>query len=132
MFKPARLRRFVQHCAAWLALCAMLFASLMPALSHATGQGKSGAPAFSDICSVTSPASSGKSPSLPSSPGLPMAHADHCLLCSLHGVDLGPSAPCIVPLPLAAFAAERPPLFYAAPRSLFIWASARSRAPPAA
>lgn len=118
----------------WVACCVILLGGLAPTLS----------PAFAadvpdgwiEICSVTGSklvrvdAGDALSPGA-ADPGDSRAHAlEHCPYCSTHTTV--PGLPPTAPAGLILDAQEHrvPALFLAAPRTLFAWAIAQSRAPP--
>lgn len=120
------LRKNVFAAMVWIALCAVLMAALAPSISHLLAhRGESDAP----FCHMPEHAMMHSSPA----PGH-LAHTmdmDDCGYCSMQGhlpvlPSVPPSAPLVIDL--VRFA---PPLFFLAPRPLFVWLNARSRAPPA-
>lgn len=112
----------------WIAVLAILLASLAPALSHAlaTSTGTS----WVEICTTQGSkwiqAGEDGSERSPAS-----AHVlDHCPCCSLHAPTLGlPPATLLGQLPLQ-LSHEVPRAFLFAPRTLHAWLSAQPRAPP--
>lgn len=112
----------------WIAVLAILLASLAPALSHAlaTATGTS----WVEICTTQGSkwiqAGEDGSERSPAS-----AHVlDHCPFCSLHAPTLGlPPATLLGQLPLQ-LSHEVPRAFLFAPRTLHAWLSAQPRAPP--
>jgi Protein of unknown function (DUF2946) len=125
MFKPARQRAL--H--VWIALLAILFSALAPALSQAVA-----APApFAgqmEICTMDGIRSI--SPDDPGTGAPPSDHFQkHCSICLTH-----PAPPALLPptafvIASAASVQPWPPLFYQAPHALFPWTAASPRAPPA-
>jgi hypothetical protein len=123
-----RARRLVT---AWIATCAVLMASLAPALSHALGS--TGPATWSEICTSLGPqrvaiddGAAGQS-----APQAPTQWLEHCPYCSLHADSFAlPPAPPALPEPLALgpFVA---PAFLHADETPSVWASAQPRAPPA-
>jgi len=112
----------------WIAAFAILLASLAPSLSHALGSATG--ESWIEIC--TSQGSKWIAEKSDGSPSTPTAsHVfEHCPFCSMHAPALGlPPSPEAVPL-LVEGHGEFPPAFYAAPRTLHAWLSARPRAPP--
>lgn len=59
-------------------------------------------------------------------------HHDHCPFCLTDAGSAGLPPPTALALPPGRAEARFPSLFYQSPRPLFTWASAQSRAPPAA
>lgn len=124
---PAPLRRAI---ASWIAILAVLMASLAPAISQAVG-----APSptgWAEICTSSGTKLVSVDGDAADTDGLPgAAHLlEHCPFCSLHGATLGmppAPAPAIVAVPMPA---DRPPAFLHAPRTLDAWVSAQPRAPP--
>jgi hypothetical protein len=123
--------RLLRRTTAALACMAILLAALAPAISHAlSDRGKSHS-LWAEICS-----SAGlklvKLELGPKAPahGEPVSAFDHCPFCQTHGSM--PGLPPTVSLSLPAYSGTfpLPELFYQAPRPLFVWASAQSRAPP--
>jgi hypothetical protein len=115
----------------WIALMAVLFSALAPAVSHAlTASG--GAADTLEICTVNgyklvklAGANSDKAPDA-------TRHAmEHCAFCTIHGDPHGlPATPSTV-VPLDTGHDLYPPLFYSAPRTAHAWSTANPRAPPA-
>lgn len=110
----------------WIAVLAVLLASLAPSLSHALAPAAGST--WTEVCTVEGSkwVQAGDDGSAPSA-----AHVlDHCPYCSLHTPTPGlpPAAP-VVQLPLAAAQAV-PRAFLAAPRTLHAWVRAQPRAPP--
>jgi hypothetical protein len=114
---------------ATIAFVATFALALLPTVSrllaHATGSS-----AWAEICTPRGlkPAQAGDEQ--PASTAA-AAHLDHCPLCGLAGSALAPP-PLAAVLAVKAPAPGLPPLFGAAPRPLFAWASAQPRGPPAA
>lgn len=127
------MNNLTRRLAAWIACFAILLAVLAPSISQAVHI-KKGAEPIGEICSMTGSkmvkaetGSGSPTSSMPAEKGL---HFDHCPFCFTH-------AGSFVILPSEGFAlpAETgtqlmPSLYYHAPRPLFIWAAAHSRAPP--
>jgi len=113
---------------AWIAILAVLLASLAPTVSHAWGQAKGAS--LTEVC--TAQGSKWVQDDAAPSKGSPgVAHLlDHCPYCSLHAQALGMPAPAGAPALPAALAHERPAAFVQAARSRHAWPSARPRAPP--
>ncbi len=110
------MRRRTRSLAAWLALLAVLSASLVPTLARAAA---AGAPAWADVCSSDG------------TRGLPdAAHAlEHCPFCAPNGAPLLPPAAAADLVPPSLSHAR--PLFArdpVAPASA--WRGAEARAPP--
>ncbi|GGY56152.1 DUF2946 domain-containing protein [Pseudoduganella albidiflava] len=139
-----RLLRSVQ---AWLACCAILLNALAPAVSHALAAQHAQRQAW-EIClnDGTTLAGFGEldeamfaaltdraNPVPPAFAGhgigdaMPMADCGYCLP---HAGTVGLPPPASLVLPAVAAGAERPYLYYHAPRPLQAWASAQPRGPP--
>jgi hypothetical protein len=114
----------------WIAMLAILFSALAPAISHALNA-SGGAADTMEICTVNgyklvkvADTDGGKAPAS-------AKHAmEHCAFCTTHG---GTHALTAAPSATVAPDAGRdvyPPLFYTAPRSLHAWSTANPRAPP--
>ncbi len=135
MFARSLHRRLI----AWLAAMALMLGSLLPVLSHAVVVAPSQGQGWVEVCTVSGMAwvkqvsddAGAGSDSQHSMPGSD-ASLDRCGWCATHSPMAG-FPPVAVPLadPLV-FAADVPAAFLHAPRPLFVWASAHSRAPPAA
>lgn len=109
-------RRF----AAGLAILAMLLASLAPAITHALNA-QPGLAMASMICTQD------RAPDAP-----PADVWDCCPFCSASALAHALPPPACEPLRLDGTEHPLPALFLLAPRPLFAWAAARSRAPPSA
>ncbi|MGY6272526.1 DUF2946 family protein [Achromobacter denitrificans] len=130
---------FLTRPAAWIALAAILWASLAPSLAHALGMdgpGRAGHRISVDYCapegapSVSLDVSAGDHGA-----GRDGAHGDgqHCPFCRNAQADAAilPAPVPVLPAP-AARAASYPPLFFLAAHPLHAWSAAQPRAPPAA
>ena len=112
----------------WIAVLAILLASLAPSLGHALASGTGSN--WVEICSAQgSKWISAGEDGADHAPAA--AHVlDHCPYCSLHAVSLGlPPVASLTHLPLR-LAHAVPLAFLAAPRTLHAWVSAQPRAPP--
>ncbi|CAB3654884.1 hypothetical protein CEY09_17100 [Achromobacter marplatensis] len=124
----------------WIALAAILWASLAPSLAHALSLSPGGHHAHR--ISVDYCASEGEAPStltleVPhdgSGDTQADAHGDghHCPLCRNPQADVGilPAPVPVVPAPVGR-AITYPPLFFLAANPLHAWSAAQPRAPPA-
>lgn len=125
-----RLAPVTRRLAAWIALCAMLMATLAPAVSQALGSG----PSWIEVCTaqgsrwVASADDDASSTPKPSGEHL----LEHCPYCSLHTPALGlPPSPMRM-LPADPLGRAVPQAFLSAPRTLHAWVRAQPRAPPLA
>jgi hypothetical protein len=129
-------RRFT----AWIACLAILLASLAPSISYALAASTSSTISEFEICSVaglksikvTGKASDSRAPAKPSAPAGTATHSEHCPFCFTHAGSFGLLPTAAFSIPVASRSVLPPALFYQAPRPLFIWAAAQSRAPPIA
>ncbi|KAG0771830.1 hypothetical protein G6F22_016165 [Rhizopus arrhizus] len=124
----------------WIALAAILWASLAPSLAHALSLSPGGHHAHR--ISVDYCASEGEAPSTltlevqhdGSDDTQADAHGDghHCPLCRNPQADVGilPAPVPVVPAPVGR-AITYPPLFFLAANPLHAWSAAQPRAPPA-
>jgi len=121
----------------WIACLAILFNAFAPMLSHAMGtQSTAGAPLMleMEVCTalgmemrqVESIASSD-----PSVDGKLHKNTNHCAYCVAHAASHGLPPPMPAVFVPATGRAAWPPLYYQSSRSLFPWALAQPRAPPA-
>lgn len=130
---PMFTRSLHRRITAWLAALAVLWGALLPVLSHAVVAHQTGDNAWVEVCTATGMAwvNSTDNEATPDvgSPakGMNMAVcgwcATHSPLASLPTV----AQPLATPL---AFGPQVPVAFLQAPRPLFVWAAAQSRAPP--
>ncbi|MBB3223983.1 DUF2946 domain-containing protein [Pseudoduganella umbonata] len=144
-------KRLLRSLHAWLACCAILLNALVPAVSHAlaASHGQQHAweiclndgttlAGFGELDEATFAALTDRANPVPpafASHGmagldgtLPMADCGYCLP---HAGTVGLPPPAALAVPAAAAGAERPYLYYHAPRPLQAWASAQPRGPPA-
>jgi hypothetical protein len=135
-------RKMQRAVAAWLAVFAVVIASVAPAISHAFAQpalphhahhaqlhSAADDGAGEDVCSTDADTANahagGHDPDAP-----PALHLEHCPFCHLHADAL--QVPCVsVSLLPSAGKPGRPLLFFLAPAPLHAWRSAQPRAPPA-
>lgn len=119
------LRKNVFAVVVWIALCAILMAALAPSISHMLARrGEADAP----FCNMPEHAMTHASSAADKSAhGMNM---DDCGYCSMQAhLPMLPSVAAVAPLMLDIVRCA-PPLFFLAPRPLFVWLNARSRAPP--
>ena len=114
-----------------MAILAVLFAALAPAISHVLRVGSPSG--WTEVCSALGsrlvPADDGRPAG--QSPASSGEHLfEHCPYCSLHLPALGmPEAPLAFDA-LVVPTSGVPELFLTAPRTLFAWATAQPRGPP--
>jgi hypothetical protein len=130
---------FLTRPALWIALAAILWASLAPSLAHALGLGHEGGTGQRiriEYCAAEGPASvSLDVGSDDHGAGQDGAHGDgqHCPFCRnpQAGAGILPAPVPVLPAP-AARGVSYPPLFFVAAHPLHVWSAARPRGPPAA
>ncbi|WMD20457.1 DUF2946 domain-containing protein [Achromobacter seleniivolatilans] len=129
---------FLTRPSLWIAIAAILWASLAPSLAHALSLSPHGGTHGQRI-SVDYCAAEGESTiTLDVQSGTGNSQADthgddhHCPLCRNPQADVGilPAPVPVLPAPVGR-AITYPPLFYAASNSLHAWSAAQPRAPPA-
>ena len=118
---------------AWLAALAVLWGALLPVLSHAVVAHQSTSSGWVEVCTATGMAwvasADGAAAADSGDPllGMNMAGCDWCAthtpLAGLHVAVQPLAAPTV-------FGPTVPLAFLQAPRPLFVWAAAQSRAPP--
>lgn len=124
--------RSMQRIATWIALCAILMASLAPSISHAVAAAQGIPNGWTEICTVEG-AKLVKIDDLKSkrpAPADKASHFEHCPFCLHHGVSLGMPPNVDFVMPLIEGTNMLPSLFYQASRPLFAWTTAHPRAPP--
>lgn len=90
-----------RHPLIWLALLAMLAVALLPTVSHALAQARSGAAVWAEVCTPQGLRSVGVASATAGRDAAPMqgaASLDHCPLCTLSASHpgLAPAAACCV------------------------------------
>ena len=132
---------------AWLACCAILLNALAPAVSHALAAAQprhtweiclndgTTLAGFGELDEATFLAVTDRANPVPAAiaghamtDALPMADCGYCLP---HAGTVGLPPPAGVIVPAAMVAAQRPCLYYHAPRPLQAWAGVQPRGPPA-
>ncbi len=114
----------------WIACFAVLLSALAPSISQAINDSAAN---WAEICSVDGikltkiDAAQNPASSVPADKGM---HFEHCPFCFTHAGSVGLPPSAVLTLPIANNDVAAPSLFYQAPRPLFIWAAAQSRAPP--
>lgn len=125
------LRRAQQQLLAVIAILALTFAALSPAIAAASG--KATPAMWVELCSAQGVKRIAIDTSGPSAPGDHAERlAEHCPFCHIEHTTTGlpPAASPVVPRVIGH--AHVPARFYTAPRPQFSWAPTRSRAPPPA
>lgn len=122
---------------AWLAMLALGWAALAPAMAQAV-VAASDDEGWVQLCTTTGmvwvqsggpAAADGSTPAAPASDDAPTMN---CPWCTLHGGADTFVPPAPVALPVPERLADMPPAFYRAPTTSFAWAAHPSRAPPVA
>ncbi|WP_151638601.1 MULTISPECIES: DUF2946 domain-containing protein [Noviherbaspirillum] len=128
-----RTTRYTRLLTAWMALLAILLVALAPSISHAFAAKSPSSPKTVEICT----ASGVKQVSVPYEgtlkPFSTVKHDQHfedCPFCRIHSDTPGPVPATVSAILNTVASFPRPFLFYQAPRPLFTWAPAQSRAPP--
>jgi hypothetical protein len=128
-----KMTRVKRRITAWIACFAVLLSALAPSISQAVNAAKSTSANWVEICSVTTTklvkVEGAQSPTS-SAPAEKGTHFEHCPFCFTHAGSVGLPPNLDLVIPLADGTLTLPSLFYQAPRPLFIWAAAQSRAPP--
>lgn len=124
----------------WIALAAILWASLAPSLAHALSLSPGGHHTLRvsvDYCVSEGDTQSGLTLEVPRDGGdgsQADAHGDghHCPLCRNQQASVGilPAPVPVLPAPIGR-AITYPPLFFLAANPLHAWSAAQPRAPPA-
>jgi hypothetical protein len=126
MFKLARQR--VLH--VWIALLAILFSAMAPALSQAMAAPGSAAPSM-EICTMDG-LKAMPPDAADTTDGPPAAHfLKHCSFCLSHSTPPALPPPGGFVIAGTSSVEPYPPLFYQAAHALFPWTAANPRAPPA-
>lgn len=131
LFSPFR-RRFGGRLTVWIAMLAILFSALAPAVSHAI-EASHGSANWVEICTVAGTKmvqlGNGDQPK-PTSDAL-SHHLKNCPYCAAHAG--GPALPPVAPVTFAILGGHDvfPALFYTAPSVQFAWSAAAPRGPPA-
>jgi hypothetical protein len=118
----------------WLAVLALAFSALAPAISHALARA-SGSEHWVEVCTAQGSRWVQLEEAGPGAPGSdtgePLAgHHDHCPCCPNGSQGMAPP-PATAPLPLRLTLSEGPPQrFLTAPRTAHVWRAALARAPP--
>ncbi|WP_025135651.1 DUF2946 domain-containing protein [Achromobacter sp. DH1f] len=130
------LAHFLNRGYAWIALVAILWASLVPSLAHGShAEGGTSRQVTVDYCAPDGKSSLTIDVQGDDTPADHAAHhgdSTHCPFCRNPQADIG-----ILPAPLLVLRAppgrvSYPALFYRASHPLYAWSAAQPRAPPAA
>ncbi len=123
---------FFRRVFSWLALLAVLFGAMAPTVSHALNK-QSG---WLEVCTAKGVKLIKVEVGTSAQTGQPaqtehQIHFEHCPFCAPHAgaFALPSSSELVFRLPYDG-TAFYPPLFFSAPQSLFVWATANPRAPP--
>ncbi|MET0319555.1 MAG: DUF2946 domain-containing protein [Duganella sp.] len=116
----------------WIAMLAILFSALAPAVSHAIEAGR-GTAAWVEICTVAGAkmVRLGDAPMKPVQDAL-QHHMDNCPYCAAHAGGPGLPPPAALTFAILGGHDLFPSLFYTAPTVQFAWSAAAPRGPPAA
>jgi hypothetical protein len=130
-------RRSHRQLTAWLAALALMLGGLLPVLSHAVVTTPANGQGWVEVCTVSGMAwvkqaadtAAADTERVHSLPGSPFA-LEGCDWCATHNPLTGlPQLASLLAAP-PVFGPGVPPGFLHAPRPLFVWAAAHSRAPP--
>lgn len=121
---------------AWLAVLAVLWGCLLPVVSHAVAAHHVGDKGWVEVCTATGMAwVNSADASVTADTDYPRGGTGvvmtGCDWCATHNPLTGLptlAQPMVAPL---SYGADAPAAFFHAPRPLFVWAAAQSRAPPA-
>ena len=128
---------------AWIACFSILLAALAPSISTVLAAVNGVQASWTEICSVAPPGvvrdadasatlalfARSVTPAKPV-PTDSFLHHDHCPFCFTHAASFGLPPTTMFTFPVIVSFALVPTLFYHAPRPLFMWTAAQSRAPP--
>lgn len=126
-------RRAMQRMISVIAICAMMLSALAPSISYAFMS--AGNADWNNVCRTpASGADSGLDARLINA-GKPLPseknmHGEYCPFCVTHAGSFGLPPTSAIVLPIVTKQQLLPFLYAFAPRPLFIWAAAQSRAPP--
>jgi hypothetical protein len=118
----------------WIACLAILFNAFAPVLSHAMGtQAAAGTPLMLEMEVCTALGMEMRQVESPDRADAGKLHktTNHCAYCVAHAATHGLPPPMPAVFAPAPGRAAWPPLYYQSSRSLFPWALAQPRAPPA-
>jgi hypothetical protein len=119
---------------AWIACLAILFNAFAPMLSHAMGtRAAAGASVMleMEVCTAMGMEMQKVAVGDPDDGAGLQKNPNHCASCVAHAATHGLPPPMPAVFVPAAGRAAWPPLYYQSSRSLFPWALAQPRAPPA-
>jgi hypothetical protein len=131
----------------WIAIFAVLLASLAPSLSHAlAAAGWTGYLNDTEHCSEEAESAADDGPDVyahdihdmdaahgahaSQAPDDHSMHFEHCPFCFTHAGSFGTPTTAEFVTPLATGSPVLPSLFFHSPRPLFTWAAPQARAPP--
>lgn len=122
-------KRPIRLITAWTALLAIVLGAVMPAMSHALGHAGGKESRWVEVCTVAGTKLVAVDAQSDGDPASELLAAERCMFCAAHGAAPLPAQQ-ILPLTLKGGADEFPRLYFHAPRPLFAWITAPSRAPP--
>lgn len=129
------INRTLRALTAWIASFAVLLVALAPSLSYALTSQSGTLSEWIEIC--TSSGIKRVEVELTAEQAIESLliakhdqHFEDCPFCRTQGDTFGPAPASMVVMPSAQASSLQPTLFYQAPRPLFIWTPAQSRAPP--
>ena len=127
--------RFMRARLAWIACLAILFNAFAPLVSHAMAAPASAAMTM-EVCTAMGMATMPLVMALDGDDASSSARLhkamNHCGYCVSHAASHGLPPPSAIAFAAPAGRDVYPPLYYHAPRPLFPWSLAQSRAPPPA
>ena len=126
---------FLTRPALWIALFAILWASLAPSMAHGDSHAGHSMRVNMDYCTGASASSTSiEMPQDRAHDEQTPSHEDshHCPLCRNPQANVGILPTPVIVLPAAAGRMTYPALFYRASHPLYAWSAAQPRAPPAA
>lgn len=118
--------------AAWVAVFAVLLATLAPGVSHALAAAGWTEQTRIELCTLDGPVWVDEQGVPVDAGGLALSGLEHCPFCATHAGSFALPAAAFPPLPQAERVAFLPPRFLSAPRTAHAWLQAYPRAPPRA
>ena len=129
-----RINGATRQLTAWILCFTILLVTFAPSISAVLAKEIGFDSAWMEVCSATTSKfvqASDSYGSMKSPTGSHKgAHMDHCPFCFTHAASFSAPPTAAFVFPIVGGLLPFPSLFYQAPRSLFIWAIAQSRAPP--